>query len=156
MTLPNNCCIKRRATSYSPSLCKQTIFTYYRNLERAEAQIGELSVGLEDVDKQVSVLREKLNRSTKEAAEVEFHLNKAKETISAAESLVTKLEGEYQRWSQQVRMKSSVKVLQLLGRKSKLSLSSLSFYSKGICILYIDVILFSSMYIPSFYSPKGD
>ncbi|XP_063840903.1 LOW QUALITY PROTEIN: cytoplasmic dynein 2 heavy chain 1-like [Scylla paramamosain] len=73
-----------------------------RNLERAEAQIGELSAGLEDVDKQVSVLREKLNRSTKEAAEVEFHLSKAQETITAAESLVTKLEGEYQRWSQQV------------------------------------------------------
>lgn len=52
----------------------------------------------------MSVLREKLNRSTKEAAEVEFHLNKAQETITAAESLVTKLEGEYQRWSQQVRL----------------------------------------------------
>ncbi|MPC25130.1 Cytoplasmic dynein 2 heavy chain 1 [Portunus trituberculatus] len=73
-----------------------------RNLERAEAQIGELSAGLKDVDEQVSVLREKLNRSTKEAAEVEFHLSKAQETITAAESLVTKLEGEYRRWSQQV------------------------------------------------------
>lgn len=75
-------------------------------MERAEAEIGELSAGLDDVDKQVAVLREKLNRSTKEAAEVEFHLNKAKETIMAAESLVTKLEGEYQRWSHQVRFSS--------------------------------------------------
>lgn len=74
-----------------------------RNLEKAEAQIGELSAGLEDVDKEVAQLRQKLNRSTKEAAEVEFHLNKAQETITAAESLVTKLEGEYKRWSQQVR-----------------------------------------------------
>lgn len=73
-------------------------------MERAEAQIGELSAGLDDVDKEVAVLREKLNRSTKEATEVEFHLNKAQETITAAESLVTKLEGEYQRWSQQVRV----------------------------------------------------
>ncbi|XP_069998938.1 cytoplasmic dynein 2 heavy chain 1 isoform X2 [Penaeus vannamei] len=73
-----------------------------RNLTRAEAQIGELSAGLDEVDKEVAVLREKLNRSTKEAVEVEFHLNKAKETMSAAESLVTKLEGEYKRWSQQV------------------------------------------------------
>ncbi|XP_042221258.1 cytoplasmic dynein 2 heavy chain 1-like isoform X2 [Homarus americanus] len=73
-----------------------------RNLERAEVEIGELSSGLDDVDKKVAKLTEKMNRSTKEAAEVEFHLNKAKETISAAESLVTKLEGEYQRWSQQV------------------------------------------------------
>ncbi|XP_042887569.1 cytoplasmic dynein 2 heavy chain 1-like [Penaeus japonicus] len=73
-----------------------------RNLTRAEAQIGELSAGLDEVDKEVAVLREKLNRSTKEAVEVEFHLNKAKETMTAAESLVTKLEGEYKRWSQQV------------------------------------------------------
>lgn len=73
-----------------------------RNLTRAEEQIGELSAGLDEVDKEVAVLREKLNRSTKEAVEVEFHLNKAKETMSAAESLVTKLEGEYKRWSQQV------------------------------------------------------
>lgn len=76
-----------------------------RNLEKAEAQIGELSAGLEDVDKEVAKLRQKLNRSTKEAAEVEFHLNKAQETITAAESLVTKLEGEYKRWSQQVRLR---------------------------------------------------
>ena len=69
---------------------------------RAEEQIGELSAGLEDVDQQVASLREKLNRSTKEAAEVEFHLDKAKETINAAESLVTMLEGEYLRWSLQV------------------------------------------------------
>ncbi|CAL4059761.1 unnamed protein product, partial [Meganyctiphanes norvegica] len=73
-----------------------------RNLSRAEVQIGELSAGLDDVDKKVAKLRDKLNRSTKEAAEVEFHLNKAQETITAAESLVTKLDGEYQRWSQQV------------------------------------------------------
>ena len=79
------------------------ISLHSRNLMRAEAEIGELSAGLDDVDKQVAVLKEKLNKSTKEAAEVEFHLNKAKETITAAERLVTQLEGEYQRWSQQVR-----------------------------------------------------
>ncbi|XP_076054654.1 dynein cytoplasmic heavy chain beethoven [Oratosquilla oratoria] len=73
-----------------------------KNLTRAEEEIGELSAGLDDVDKQVAVLREKLNKSTKEATEVEFHLNKAKETISAAESLVVKLDGEFTRWSKQV------------------------------------------------------
>lgn len=97
-------CYIGRTIFYSQNQYKETNYCFInRNLERAEAQIGELSAGLEDVDKQVSVLREKLNRSTKEAAEVEFHLNKAQETITAAESLVTKLEGEYQRWSQQVR-----------------------------------------------------
>ncbi|XP_068211563.1 cytoplasmic dynein 2 heavy chain 1 [Palaemon carinicauda] len=78
-----------------------------RNLTKAEAKIGELSADLDDVDKQVAGLREKLNKSTKEAAEVEFHLNKAQETITAAEKLVTQLEGEYQRWSQQVEELSS-------------------------------------------------
>ncbi|XP_069942834.1 cytoplasmic dynein 2 heavy chain 1 isoform X1 [Cherax quadricarinatus] len=100
-----------------------------RNLEKAEAQIGELSAGLDDVDKQVAVLREKLNRSTKEAAEVEFHLNKAKETITAAESLVTKLEGEYQRWSQQVsELDSSIKGLP---REALLAASFISYLSEA-------------------------
>ena len=71
-------------------------------MRQAEAQIGRLSTGLESVEAQVSSLREKLNRSTKEAAKVELRLAEATKTITAAESLVTKLDGEYQRWSTQV------------------------------------------------------
>jgi len=40
-----------------------------------------------------------LNRFTREAAEVEIHLNKTKKTIAAADSLVEGLEGEYDRWN---------------------------------------------------------
>ncbi len=72
------------------------------NLQMAEDQIGNLSSGLDEVDQQVAVLKERLNRFTKEAAEVEIHLNKTKETISAADSLVEGLEGEYERWNAEV------------------------------------------------------
>ena len=88
------------------------IVLFLRNLKQAENQIEELSLEVADVDQKVTILKEKLNKSTKEATEVEFHLNKAKETIDAARSLVSKLEGEYNRWSQQVsELGSSLKTL---------------------------------------------
>ena len=37
-----------------------------------------------------------------EAAKLKLELEKATETINAAENLVLKLEGEYKRWSTQV------------------------------------------------------
>ena len=37
-----------------------------------------------------------------EAAKLKLELEKATETITAAENLVSKLEGEYMRWSSQV------------------------------------------------------
>ena len=43
-----------------------------RNLRMAEDHIGELSTGLDEVDQQVAMLRERLNKFTKEAAEVEI------------------------------------------------------------------------------------
>ncbi|TRY75069.1 hypothetical protein TCAL_08574 [Tigriopus californicus] len=73
-----------------------------RNLRMAEDQIGNLSTGLDEVDQQVAILKERLNKFTKEAAEVEIHLNKTKETITAADSLVEGLEGEFTRWNQEV------------------------------------------------------
>ncbi|KAF2362508.1 ATPase dynein-related AAA domain [Trinorchestia longiramus] len=73
-----------------------------KNLQMAETKIGHLSSGLESVESQVSELKEKLNKSTKEAAKVELQLAEATKTITAAESLVTKLDSEYRRWSSQV------------------------------------------------------
>lgn len=74
----------------------------YQNMKLTEQQIGKLSLGLTDVDKTVSDLKNQLNTSTKEAAEIEIHLNKAQETISAAEGLVGKLNDEFERWKKQV------------------------------------------------------
>lgn len=62
-----------------------------------------MSTGLDNVDQTVSKLKEQLNVNTKEAAEIEVRLNKAKETISAAEDLVVKLDEEYSRWGEQVK-----------------------------------------------------
>jgi predicted nuclease with TOPRIM domain len=50
----------------------------------------------------VAILKERLNKFTKEAAEIEIHLRKTKETITAADSLVIGLEGEYERWNKEV------------------------------------------------------
>ncbi|XP_034239710.1 cytoplasmic dynein 2 heavy chain 1 [Thrips palmi] len=69
-----------------------------KNLQRAESQIGKLRAGLTDVDQAVSELKGQLNSYTQEAAQLQIHLSKARETIEAAEGLVSKLDEEYQRW----------------------------------------------------------
>ena len=74
----------------------------HQNLKLAEEQIGQLSMGLTNVDKTVAELKNQLNTYTKEAAELEIHLSKAQETINAAEGLVGKLNDEYERWKSQV------------------------------------------------------
>ena len=51
---------------------------------------------------QVASLRNRFESLTKEAAELKIKLDRENETIEAAETLVSKLEGEYQRWNQQV------------------------------------------------------
>ncbi|XP_068082912.1 cytoplasmic dynein 2 heavy chain 1 [Anabrus simplex] len=75
----------------------------HRNLQMAEDQIGKLSEGLVDVDKAVADLKNQLNTYTKEAAAIEIHLNKAQDTINAAEGLVGKLNDEYERWKDQLK-----------------------------------------------------
>ena len=62
----------------------------------------KLKRALDEVDAKVSSLRNRFEKLTKEAAELKIKLDKENETIEAAETLVTKLEGEYQRWSAQV------------------------------------------------------
>lgn len=74
----------------------------YRNLISSKLQLEELSTNLTDVDTTVKKLKEQLNTYTKEATEIEFHLNEAEGTLAAAESLVYKLDDEYERWKEQV------------------------------------------------------
>lgn len=62
----------------------------------------KLSKGLDAVDRKVDNLRRKFEKTTTEAAKLKVELDKANETIHAAENLVSKLDGEYQRWSGQV------------------------------------------------------
>ena len=49
-------------------------------------------------------MKDRLSKFTKEAAEIEIHLSKTKETITAADSLVIGLEGEYERWNKEVQL----------------------------------------------------
>jgi len=72
-------------------------------LDSFEANIGKISSDLSDVNERVAELKVKLNTFTKEAAEIEIHLTKAKETLKAAETLVGKLVEEYDRWKIQVK-----------------------------------------------------
>lgn len=64
--------------------------------------MAKLSKGLDDVDRKVAALKSKFEKTTTEAAKLKVELEKAQETITAAENLVGKLEGEYERWSGQV------------------------------------------------------
>ncbi|XP_071951365.1 cytoplasmic dynein 2 heavy chain 1-like isoform X2 [Antedon mediterranea] len=74
-----------------------------RNLEKAISQVEKLKKGLEDVDRKVANLKRTFQQKTNEAAKLKMELEKAQETITAAENLVGKLDGEYQRWSEQVK-----------------------------------------------------
>ena len=65
--------------------------------------MAKLSKGLNEVDRKVASLKQKFEKTTTEAARLKVDLEKAQETIAAAENLVGKLEGEYERWSSQVR-----------------------------------------------------
>ncbi|GFR12638.1 cytoplasmic dynein 2 heavy chain 1 [Trichonephila clavata] len=72
------------------------------NLASTEKKITKLSTALEDVEEEVSVLRDRLNKFTKEAAQIEINLKQANETIASAETLVSKLDDEYRRWTFQL------------------------------------------------------
>lgn len=62
----------------------------------------KLKRALDEVDSKVAKLRNRFETLTKEAAELKIKLDKETETIQAAEMLVTKLDGEYHRWNDQV------------------------------------------------------
>ena len=74
----------------------------HRNLQKAESRMEKLGKALDEVDRKVAGLRTKFERTTTEAAKLRVELEKSQETIAAAENLVGKLEGEYERWNSQV------------------------------------------------------
>ena len=75
---------------------------FHSNLATTEKRISKLSSALVDVEEEVSVLRDRLNKFTKEAAQIEINLKRANDTIASAESLVSKLDDEFHRWTKQV------------------------------------------------------
>lgn len=77
--------------------------TLQRNLKEAEEQISSLSTGLQDVDSTVAKLKQQLSIYSREAAETQVRLQAAKDTLAAAQGLVSKLDEEFNRWQEQVR-----------------------------------------------------
>ncbi|CAI9737451.1 cytoplasmic dynein 2 heavy chain 1-like isoform X1 [Octopus vulgaris] len=73
-----------------------------RNLDDVEDSILQLSSKLDSVDSKVAELKGNFELLTREALELKHKLEKENETIQAAETLVTKLEGEHQRWNEQI------------------------------------------------------
>ncbi|XP_055895255.1 cytoplasmic dynein 2 heavy chain 1-like isoform X1 [Biomphalaria glabrata] len=98
-----------------------------RNLDKVESRMSKLSQALGEVDRKVATLRNRFETLTKEAAELKIKLDRENETIDAAETLVTKLEGEYQRWNQQVGELTTE--LQVLPKRAQLAAAFITYLS---------------------------
>ncbi|XP_067663541.1 cytoplasmic dynein 2 heavy chain 1-like isoform X1 [Haliotis asinina] len=100
-----------------------------KNLEKAESRMSRLSTALNEVDNKVAQLRNRFETLTKEAAELKIKLDKENETIQAAETLVSKLDGEYQRWNTQVGGLSTV--LSELPKRAMLASAFITYMSSA-------------------------
>ncbi|XP_065136472.1 cytoplasmic dynein 2 heavy chain 1 [Paramisgurnus dabryanus] len=72
------------------------------NLRKTENRKNKLEKELNSVGEKVLELKEKFQCRTTEAAQLESEVNRAQETISAAEKLLQQLDGEHTRWTAQV------------------------------------------------------
>ncbi|XP_073674385.1 cytoplasmic dynein 2 heavy chain 1-like [Garra rufa] len=72
------------------------------NLRKTENRKNRLEKELNSVGEKVLELKEKFQCRTTEAAKLESEVSRAQETISAAENLLQKLDGEHTRWTAQV------------------------------------------------------
>ncbi|XP_032878557.1 cytoplasmic dynein 2 heavy chain 1 isoform X2 [Amblyraja radiata] len=76
--------------------------TLIENLKKIEERKQNLESKLHSVGRKVAELKEKFQIRTTEAAKLEAEVNKAQETIEAAEKLIGQLDGEHKRWITQV------------------------------------------------------
>lgn len=72
------------------------------SLAKVTSKMSEVGSALGAVDEKVAKLRKIFEETTTEAAKLKIELEKAEETMNAAQNLVGKLEGEHQRWNEQV------------------------------------------------------
>ncbi len=72
-----------------------------KSLAKVTSKMSELGSALEKVDDRVARLRKTFEQTTTEAAKLKIELEKAEETMQAAQNLVSKLEHEYRRWDEQ-------------------------------------------------------
>ncbi|KAI3384587.1 hypothetical protein SNEBB_000072 [Seison nebaliae] len=73
------------------------------DLSGAEKKVNSLENELSEVDQKIAELRDKFEKYTADATEVKIELKKATDIMSAAKKLVSKLDGEYKRWNEQVK-----------------------------------------------------
>jgi dynein heavy chain 2 len=73
-----------------------------QNLERSEARMAKLQHELDKVDKKVAKLRSTFEQRTTEATKLKVELEKVQATLAEAETLVSKLEKEHERWNNQM------------------------------------------------------
>uniref|UniRef100_A0A3P9QAB0 Cytoplasmic dynein 2 heavy chain 1 n=1 Tax=Poecilia reticulata TaxID=8081 RepID=A0A3P9QAB0_POERE len=72
------------------------------NLKKTESRKNNLEDQLNNVGAKVNKLKEKFQRHTAEAAKLEAEVTKAQDTITAAQQLISQLDGEHTRWNAQV------------------------------------------------------
>ncbi|XP_036005544.1 cytoplasmic dynein 2 heavy chain 1 isoform X1 [Fundulus heteroclitus] len=72
------------------------------NLKKTESRKHKLEDQLNNVGAKVNKLKEKFQRHTAEAAKLEAEVTKAQDTITAAQQLISQLDGEHTRWNAQM------------------------------------------------------
>ncbi|XP_051252504.1 cytoplasmic dynein 2 heavy chain 1 isoform X6 [Dicentrarchus labrax] len=72
------------------------------NLRKTESRKNKLEDQLNSVGAKVNELKEKFQCHTSEAAKLEAEVTKAQETITAAQQLISQLDGEHTRWNAQM------------------------------------------------------
>ncbi|XP_038123892.1 cytoplasmic dynein 2 heavy chain 1 [Cyprinodon tularosa] len=72
------------------------------NLKKTEGRKNKLEDQLNNVGAKVNKLKEKFQRYTAEAAKLEAEVTKAQDTITAAQQLISQLDGEHTRWNAQM------------------------------------------------------
>ncbi|XP_076002176.1 cytoplasmic dynein 2 heavy chain 1 isoform X2 [Genypterus blacodes] len=72
------------------------------NLRKTENRKNKLEEQLNSVGAKVNELKEKFQCHTAEAAKLEAEVTKAQDTITAAQQLISQLDGEHTRWNEQM------------------------------------------------------
>ncbi|XP_029699181.1 cytoplasmic dynein 2 heavy chain 1 isoform X3 [Takifugu rubripes] len=72
------------------------------NLRKTESKKNKLENQLNSVGAKVNELKEKFQLHTTEAAKLEAEVTKAQNTITAAQQLISQLDGEHRRWNSQM------------------------------------------------------
>uniref|UniRef100_A0A3P8WNV8 Cytoplasmic dynein 2 heavy chain 1 n=1 Tax=Cynoglossus semilaevis TaxID=244447 RepID=A0A3P8WNV8_CYNSE len=98
------------------------------NLRKTENRKNKLEDQLNSVGAKVSELKEKFQCHTAEAAKLEAEVTKAQETISAAQQLISQLDGEHTRWNIQV-MSEIKNELDTLPKRAMLAAAFITYLS---------------------------